>query len=329
MILADKIIKLRKQNGWSQEELAMQLGISRQSVSKWESGNAIPDLDKIIKMSNIFGVSTDYLLKDEMEEAEKMEPVVESESVENVCKVSVEEGSSYLELVRKSAVRMALGVMLCICCPIPLILLTGVSELTKVSLTESLASGAGVVILLIMIAAAVAIFILTGMPLGKYEYLEKEILTLEYGLAGIVEKKKEEFEDTFRKCIAAGVMLIFAGVIVLLIAAALEVSDLGLLFATSLLLLLIACGVFLFTWSGMLHDSYEKLLQLGDYTPEKKLMNKKTAPFAGIYWCIVTAIYLGSSFVTGAWDKTWIIWPVAGVLFGAVAIVLSIVLGKK
>ena len=68
MILADKIILLRKKCGWSQEQLAEQLDISRQSVSKWESGMSIPDLDKIVKMSGLFGVSTDYLLKDEMDE---------------------------------------------------------------------------------------------------------------------------------------------------------------------------------------------------------------------------------------------------------------------
>jgi len=328
MILADKIIRLRKQNGWSQEELAAQLGVSRQSVSKWESGNAIPDLDKILKMSKIFGVSTDYLLKDEVEEVENLMPVVDN-GEDKACKISVEEGSSYMELVRKSAVKIAFGVLLCICSPISVILLTGASELQYVSMTETLAEGVGVIILLIMIAVAVATFILTGMPLGKYEYFEKETLALEYGLSGIVEKKKEEFESTFRMCIVTGVMLIFAGVITILIAAALEVSEMGLLFATSLLLFLIACGVFLFVWSGMIHDSYDKLLQLGDYTPEKKLMNKKTAPYAGIYWCVITAIFLGSSFVTGAWDKTWIIWPVAGVLFGAMAIVMNIVMAKK
>ena len=63
MILVEKIIKLRKQNGWFQEDLAMQLNVSRQSVSKWESTASIPDLDKIVKLSEIFGVSTDYLLE--------------------------------------------------------------------------------------------------------------------------------------------------------------------------------------------------------------------------------------------------------------------------
>ena len=63
MILADKIMNERKKNGWSQEELAEQLNVSRQSVSKWEGAQAIPDLQKIIAMAELFGVSTDYLLK--------------------------------------------------------------------------------------------------------------------------------------------------------------------------------------------------------------------------------------------------------------------------
>ena len=67
MILADKITELRKKNGWSQEELAEMLDVSRQSISKWESAQAIPDMNRIITMSQIFGVSTDLLLKDELE----------------------------------------------------------------------------------------------------------------------------------------------------------------------------------------------------------------------------------------------------------------------
>ena len=68
MILADKIIHLRKKSGWSQEELAEKLGVSRQAVSKWEGAQSIPDLERVLAMSRLFGVSTDYLLKDEQEE---------------------------------------------------------------------------------------------------------------------------------------------------------------------------------------------------------------------------------------------------------------------
>ena len=70
MILADKITALRKKAGWSQEELAEQLGVTRQSVSKWEGAQSVPDLDKVVQMSRLFGVTTDFLLKDELSEEE-------------------------------------------------------------------------------------------------------------------------------------------------------------------------------------------------------------------------------------------------------------------
>ena len=62
MNISEKILKLRKEKGLSQEAFAEKLGVSRQSVSKWESSGALPDIDKIIAMSELFGVSTDYLL---------------------------------------------------------------------------------------------------------------------------------------------------------------------------------------------------------------------------------------------------------------------------
>ena len=68
MNISEKILKLRKEKGLSQEAFAEKLGVSRQSVSKWESGGTLPDIDKIIAMSVLFGVSTDYLLKDEAPE---------------------------------------------------------------------------------------------------------------------------------------------------------------------------------------------------------------------------------------------------------------------
>ncbi len=63
MTIADRIQSLRKQKGMSQEELADAVGVSRQAVSKWESEQATPDLDKVVIMSDIFEVTTDYLLK--------------------------------------------------------------------------------------------------------------------------------------------------------------------------------------------------------------------------------------------------------------------------
>lgn len=93
MNLADKIIEERKKNGWSQEELASKLGVSRQAVSKWESSGSIPDLQRILQMSELFGVTTDYLLKDEIEE-ERQNEYVETKTI----KVSMEEANQYLDM---------------------------------------------------------------------------------------------------------------------------------------------------------------------------------------------------------------------------------------
>lgn len=73
MILADKLIKLRKKAGLSQEELADKMDVSRQSVSKWESAQCAPELSKLIQLSNFYGVSLDYLLKDEVTEETPVE----------------------------------------------------------------------------------------------------------------------------------------------------------------------------------------------------------------------------------------------------------------
>ena len=326
MILADKIISLRKKNGWSQEQLAEQLNISRQSVSKWESGTSIPDLDKILKMSAIFGVSTDYLLKDELEEEAQVDDSYSEALTGRV--VSLEEANTYMELVRRIAPRIGIGTMLCILSPVILIVLGGLSEEKMVGLTENMAGGFGVAILLVMVAIGVAMLILNGMQLSKYEYLEKEQIVLQYGVQGIVEKKRAEYEPSYRTYVTIGVVLCILGVIPLMIAAAFDSGDIVYCVCIGVLLMFVACGVFLFIYSGMVWGAFEKLLQEGEYTEREKRLNKRTAPFVGIYWCIVTAIYLWFSFTTNDWDKTWIVWPVAGVLFAALHGIMKVMMGR-
>lgn len=67
MTLPDKIIKLRKEKGWSQEDLAEKLNVSRQAISHWENGTAFPDAQNVLQISKLFNVTTDYLLNDDYE----------------------------------------------------------------------------------------------------------------------------------------------------------------------------------------------------------------------------------------------------------------------
>ena len=126
MILADKIMALRKKAGWSQEELAARLNISRQSVSKWEGAQSIPDMDKVVQMSRLFGVTTDFLLKDELE----IEEHTQSEPMDEppLRRVTMEEASAYLALRRAAAPKMALATFLCIISPVALLILAAMSD---------------------------------------------------------------------------------------------------------------------------------------------------------------------------------------------------------
>jgi len=327
MILSEKIIHLRKQNGWSQEQLAEQLNVSRQSVSKWESGASIPDLDKIIKLSKIFGVSTDYLIKDEIEEdASEIIPDVYEE---DELTISLDEANAYMNLVEKAKSKIALGVSLCILCPIPFLLLGGLAETGLTGLTEGADGAIGVAILFLLITAGVALFISTGLRLDKYNYLEKENFTLAYGVYGIVDQKKKAFEGTYRNCIIIGVALCILSVIPIILAGGFSDNDFLATICVIVLLTMISIGVHLFIRAGMTMDSYNKLLQEKDYTKEQKALSKKTEIISGIYWCGITAFYLFISFYSGLWHRTWIVWPVAGVSYAVVLGIAELVIKKK
>ena len=163
MILADKIIEERKKNGWTQEDLAQKLGVSRQSVSKWESAGAIPDLKKIIQLADLFEVSTDYLLKDEIE---KENTDISCDTDCELHRVSMEEANAYMDEKKKAAPMLANATTLCILSPIPLFLVS--------TFNNGLAIGIACAILLGMVALAVFIFIKIGIKLSPLQYLEQE-----------------------------------------------------------------------------------------------------------------------------------------------------------
>ena len=326
MILAEKIVELRKKNGWSQEELAEKLNISRQSVSKWEGGASIPDLDKIIKLSALFSVSTDYLLKDELEEADFTK---EPDAVADVEQrsVSMEEANDYLQAVRRHAKRIAAGAAICLLSPIYLITVGGLAEAGVISWSEDMAGGIGTTVLLLLIALGAGLLIASGMALSRYDYLEKEKLILQYGVQGMAEKKKAEFAHTFRICVITSVVLWIVGATPLLLAGGFRAGELVLVFCLDILLIMIAGATALFVWAGCLQGSFEKILEEGDYTPKKKEISGKIAPFIAAYWCLAAAVYLAISFANNSWDTSWVVWPVAAVLFAAIYALLEAAAG--
>lgn len=317
MILADKIVTLRKRAGWSQEELAAQLGVSRQSVSKWEGAQSVPDMQKVVQMSRLFGVTTDYLLKEELGEPE----LAPAEPDAPLRCVTMEQAADYLALRQAAAPKLALATLLCVLSPVALLLLAALSDRPGAALSENAAAGIGLCVLLVLVAAAVAVFITCAAQVKAYAFLETEPFETAYGVTGMVRERRAAAAPEHTRGTVAGTVLCILSAVPLFIAVCLNGPDLLYVAAVCLLLVFAGLGSALFVYGGVYQAAMDRLLEEGDYIRPRKRQNGVVGVVSSIYWLTVTAAYLLWTF--GPWwdaqpQDTWILWVVAGVLYGAV-----------
>lgn len=317
MILADKIVTLRKRAGWSQEELAAQLGVSRQSVSKWEGAQSVPDMQKVVQMSRLFGVTTDYLLKEELGEPE---PAPAEPDAPLRC-VTMEQAADYLALRQAAAPKLALATLLCVLSPVALLLLAALSDRPGAALSENAAAGIGLCVLLVLVAAAVAVFITCAAQVKAYAFLETEPFETAYGVTGMVRERRAAAAPEHTRGKVAGTVLCILSAVPLFIAVCLNGPDLLYVAAVCLLLVFAGLGSALFVYGGVYQAAMDRLLEEGDYVRPRKRQNGVVGAISSIYWLTVTAAYLLWTF--GPWwdaqpQDTWILWAVAGLLYGAV-----------
>ncbi|MBQ8687790.1 MAG: helix-turn-helix transcriptional regulator [Ruminococcus sp.] len=325
MILADKIIKHRKMNGWSQEELAEKMNVSRQAVSKWEGAQSVPDLDKVLRLSSLFGVTTDYLLKDEVE----TETFTGEDAEPSARKVSMEEANDYLEQRKKASVQIAFGTLLCILSPICMFLLSAASAVPSMGISEGAAAAGGLVVLFLLVAAAVGIFILCGFRNEPFAFLEKEYFETEYGVTGMVKEKQKAYRSTYIKYNMIGIILcvlspvpLFAGVF--------TENEFLMVIMLCILMVIVGAGVFFLVMTGVRWASMQRLLKDPEYVDFDKNGNRTMKSTVGtVYWMLALAVYLGWSLVTNDWHITWVVWPIAGILYAPVLAVCNSLKSEK
>lgn len=215
----------------------------------------------------------------------------------------------YIKESGKGGLWIGAGVMLCIFSPIGVIL----------------GNDLGVVMMLAAIAAAVGIFISSGFRMDRFEYLKRENLILETGLESRLRKEKENVVHKTALLMAVGVGLCILSITPEIAAEVLfPEADWAEHLSAIALFVLVGLGVFCIVTACTRTDCYHVLLQEEDYSVKNK-QRKLAKQIAPIYWLVVTAIYLGWSFITWGWDHTWIIWPVAGVLFGAIVVICNVI----
>ena len=324
MILANKIIALRKKNSWSQEELAERIGVSRQAVSKWEGAQAIPDLDKILLLAELFGVTTDYLLKDTMENV-----VFSNSSDTDGKRIGIAEANTYLDLRKRASLLIALATFLCILSPIPMILFGAASELPNSPIGENTAGLIGIVSLFGFVLCAVPLFLLCGFKNEPFAFLDKaEPFSLEYGVSGLVIERKKQFKSNYiLGNIIATLLCIFAPIP--LIVSGFGTNEFLTVIMLAVTMIVAGIGAALFIIVGVRQASLQKLLQEGDYSiPEKKKSALKEAVgFA--YWGILTALFLAISLIYERWEYTWLIFAIGAIIFPIVMSLCNAIAGRK
>lgn len=142
MTIYDKLVQLRKRKGWSQEDLAEKLDVSRQAISRWENGTALPDAYNLLQLSHLYDVSTDYLLNDEYESDDDLPRV---KSVEATLNNTVKMNQMFLLVAAVAFILAAIA-----------FLIAGIEQLN-----------------IVMIISAVVNAILSGISVYRYEKSRK------------------------------------------------------------------------------------------------------------------------------------------------------------
>lgn len=313
MILADKIIHLRKKHHMTQEDLAERLNVSRQSVSKWEGAQSTPDLNKILKLSKVFGVTTDYLLNDEhvSDEIEEVE-LPDEEWVS----VSLETANQYLEDQAEFAHRIGLAVVFLISSAIPIVVLT--TPAIQNMIPENVGQALGVSLLFLLVAIGVGLLIFASMRMHSYEFLDDQPFELEFGVRGFLEKEKETYHPVYTRQLAFGVALIITSVIPLVVInlAFQRFAEANNGYIIGIFLAIVSLAIYMLITSGIFWGSFSTLLESQNQKGDGDEMEDR---LAGIYWPLITALFLGYSFITQDWGRSWIVWPVASMIFAAIS----------
>ena len=300
------------------------MNVSRQAVSKWESAQSIPDLEKILQLGALFGVTTDYLLKDAIEDEEFTD-----DSYDNtVRRITIEEANTYLEQRKSASSRIALATFLCILSPITLIVLSALSEFSNPIITETAAGAIGLVVLFTFILCAVPIYIYCGFKNQPYDFLDKSTaFELEYGVKGMVTERKRKFRDTYIKFnIIAACVCIFSPVP--LIISGFTDNEFLEIMMLALLMIVAGIGASIFIVVGIQNASMQKLLKEGEFTEKEKKRTSIKEVVGFCYWGALTAIFLTWSFLTNHWHISWLVYAIGGILFPSVMMLCNLIADK-
>ncbi len=246
------------------------------------------------------------------------------------------EVEKFLKMKISTSKAIAFGVWLCLMAPAILVLIGSFSEqygkggALNMFHSEDTLAMLGLIPFFVLIAAAVGVFILSGLKMEKYEFIEKTKISISNTMRKNLEAEKEAYQMTFGMGITIGVILCVLSPLAVICTFVIFGENNSLAgIGVTILLVMISIATAIFIIVGTKNDAYNQLLQEGDYAVEKKENSKIVDAVAAVYWPLVVIGYLVWSFTTNNWGFTWIVWPVAGIAFGAFAGFVNALKGNK
>jgi transcriptional regulator with XRE-family HTH domain len=296
MNLGENLQTLRKKENISQEELAEKLEVSRQAVSKWESGGGYPETEKLLKICEIFNCSLDSLMKGKIEETTNIDL------------------KEYDNFIKKFGKGISIGIFILLIGVTSFLIYLGLMpNINKLTDKETLI---GVVILLIFSLIALPLFIINGLEMDSFKKKHK-VITNSYS-----EEEIEKFNKKFAIIITSSISFMLLGVISLLLMYGLKTYK-NELMPFGLFMIYITLAVPTLIYYGIQKDKYDinKYNKINDKTLKKseELIGKISA----VIMITVTIIYFILGFIFNLWKYSWLLYPIGGMICGIFAIILN------
>ena len=292
MAFSDNLQFIRAQANITQEQLAEQLDVSRQSVSKWESGASFPEMDTLLRICDLYDVNMDTLLRGSVEESRVSDTV------------------RYDDHMNHFSLQIALSVFAIIAGVALMILLN------TLALPEMLA------VALFMLILTISVVVMVAGGIQHDNFRKKHPVIQDF----YTEEEKDAFHQRFVWYIAGGVGAILFGVVLLVgVFAFLPEKEPYESISAAVLMLLIAGAVFSFIYGGMQEDKYKiwKYNRDNNPDPEAKRRLDLIGAACGVIMLLATAVYVGLGLTRNAWGTAWWLFAVGGILCGVVSVALN------
>lgn len=313
MSFKDAFRKLIKQSNLTSQELATKLNLPINTIKSWENGTSEPNIENIFLINQFFDGQLEKLLN----------PNLSNKKVILNCQTIKE----FLTTKKSSAKLTAAGVSCCIISVIPILFGVAASKLNY----SNFVLGTSIILCLLLIAFSVGLFIYSDALMKPFSNLKNQSFSLPEDEKDILQLTEKKNYLAHAKKLALGISLCIISAIPIFVGifftnfTTRSLNNLMLLMV-SVMLLIISLGINIIIKAESTKEAYDILLQKGDYSPTAKYLQRSLETFNSIFWGLITILYLGTSFLTHQWESTWIIWPIAGIIY---AIINTIFKAKK